>query len=149
MKITKEQLNQMIQEELDSYLSEFEGNEEVTFEEDDMDAPMDDMEMADAGGNEELMDSLRSLYDVLKGMFDGEGEVEDEMEDMEDMEDMDEATEEEVEEGKKELPKAMKDAEKTQAEKDARKARGDMKEEDSLNESVTMNRLKQLANIRG
>jgi hypothetical protein len=70
MKITKEQLNQMIQEELDSYLSEFEGNEEVTSEEDDMDAPMDDMEMADAGENEELMDSLRNLYDVLKGMFD-------------------------------------------------------------------------------
>jgi len=127
MKITKEQLNQMIQEELDSYLSEFEGNEEVTFEEDDMDAPMDDMEMADAGENEELMDSLRSLYDVLKGMFDGEGEVEDEMEDMEDMEDMDEATEEEVEEGKKD----------------------DEEMDESLNESVTMDRLKQLANIRG
>lgn len=127
MKITKEQLNQMIQEELDSYLSEFEGNEEVTFEEDDMDAPMDDMEMADAGENEELMDSLRSLYDVLKGMFDGEGEVEDEMGDMEDMEDMDEATEEEVEEGKKD----------------------DEEMDESLNESVTMDRLKQLANIRG
>lgn len=126
MKITKEQLNQMIQEELDSYLSEFEGNEEVTSEEDDMDAPMDDMEMADAGENEELMDSLRNLYDVLKGMFDAEemeDEMGDEMEDMEDMEDMEEATEEEVDE--------------------------EIEEDTSLNESVVIDRLKQLANIRG
>jgi hypothetical protein len=126
MKITKEQLNQMIQEELDSYLSEFEGNEEVTSEEDDMDAPMDDMEMADAGENEELMDSLRNLYDVLKGMFDAE-EMGDEMEDMEDME---EATEEEVDEEIEEVDE-------------------EIEEDTSLNESVVIDRLKQLANIRG
>lgn len=135
MKITKEQLNQMIQEELDAYLSEFEGNEEVTSEEDDMDAPMDDMEMADAGENEELMDSLRNLYDVLKGMFDGEEEVEDEMEDMEDMEDMEEATEETVDEAtEEEVEEGKKD---------------DKDMDESLNESVTIDRLKQLANIRG
>ena len=129
MKITKEQLNQMIQEELDAYLSEFEGNEEVTSEEDDMDAPMDDMEMADAGENEELMDSLRNLYDVLKGMFDAE-EMGDEMEDMEDMEDMEEATEEEVDEEIEEVDE-------------------EIEEDTSLNESVVIDRLKQLANIRG
>jgi len=131
MKITKEQLNQMIQEELDAYLSEFEGNEEVTSEEDDMDAPMDDMEMADAGENEELMDSLRNLYDVLKGMFDGEEEVEDEMED--EMEDMEEATEETVDE-------ASEEEVSEEVEEEI---------EESLNESVVIDRLKQLANIRG
>lgn len=135
MKITKEQLNQMIQEELDAYLSEFEGNEEVTSEEDDMDAPMDDMEMADAGENEELMDSLRNLYDVLKGMFDGEEEVEDEMED--ELEDMEEATEEEVsEEVEEEIDEEIDEEVEDEV-------------AESLNESVVIDRLKQLANIRG
>lgn len=75
MKITKEELNKMIQEELDSFM---EMNEELdlTLEEDDddmdmdMDAPMDD----EMGDNEDLMASLRNLFDVLKDMFGEEAE---------------------------------------------------------------------------
>jgi hypothetical protein len=87
MKITKEQLNQMIQEELEAYMSETEDNTDVTLEEEEMDM---DMEGGDES-NEDLMASLRNLYDVLKGMFDGEMEEAPE-------EEMEEAPEEEMEE---------------------------------------------------
>jgi hypothetical protein len=97
MKITKEQLNQMIQEELEAYMSETEDNTDVTLEnEDEMDM---DMEGGDES-NEDLMASLRNLYDVLKGMFDGEMEEapEEEMEEVsdEEMEEVDENLNEHV-----------------------------------------------------
>jgi hypothetical protein len=116
MKITKEQLNQMIQEELEAYMSETEDNTDVTLEEEEMDM---DMEGGDES-NEDLMASLRNLYDVLKGMFDGE--MEDAPEEMEDApeEEMEEASEEEMEEV-----------------------------DENLNEHVVVDRFKKLANIRG
>jgi hypothetical protein len=122
MKITKEQLNQMIQEELDAYLSETDEDMDLTFEgeEEEKMGDMDDMpaEAEGEGDNEELMASLRNLYDVLQGMFGGEeAPAEDEMAEAKDEDEMDEA-------------------------------RKDKNKED-LNESVTINRFKQLANIRG
>ena len=63
MKITKEELNKMIQEELDSFM-EMDEELDLTLEEDDddmdmdMDAPMDD----EMGDNEDLMASLRNLF---------------------------------------------------------------------------------------
>lgn len=119
MKITKEQLNQMIQEELDAYLSETDEDMDLTFEGEE-EEEMDDMpaEAEGEGANEELMASLRNLYDVLQGMFGGEeAPAEDEMAEAKDEEEMDEA----------------KKAE----------------DKEDLNESVTINRFKQLANIRG
>jgi hypothetical protein len=82
MKITKEQLNQMIQEELDAYLSETDEDMDLTFEgEEEEEKEMDDMpaEAEGEGDNEELMASLRNLYDVLQGMFGGEEAPEDEI----------------------------------------------------------------------
>lgn len=122
MKITKEQLNQMIQEELDAYLSETDEDMDLTFEgeEEEEMGDMDDMpaEAEGEGDNEELMASLRNLYDVLQGMFGGEeAPAEDEMAEAKDEDEMDEA---------------RKD-----------------KDKEDLNESVTINRFKQLANIRG
>jgi hypothetical protein len=78
MKITKEQLNQMIQEELDAYLSEKDEDMDLAFEGEE---EMDDTpaEAEGEGDNEELMASLRNLYDVLQGMFGGEETPEDEI----------------------------------------------------------------------
>jgi hypothetical protein len=122
MKITKEQLNQMIQEELDAYLSETDEDMDLTFEGEEEEEKMGDMEDMPAeaegeGDNEELMASLRNLYDVLQGMFGGEGAPEDEVAEAKDEDEMNEA----------------KKAE----------------DKEDLNESVTINRFKQLANIRG
>ena len=75
MKITKKELNKMIQKKLDSFMEMDEGLD-LTLEEDDddmdmdMDAPMDD----EMGDNEDLMASLRNLFDVLKDMFGEEAE---------------------------------------------------------------------------
>ena len=90
-KMTKKELDQMIMEELESYLRE----------EDEIEVDIED----DAEGGESD-DVLRKIYDMLKDMFEGgeemedegeeEEEVEDEMED-EEMEDK-EAEEEEAEE---------------------------------------------------
>jgi hypothetical protein len=129
MKITKEQLNQMIQEELDAYLSETDEDMDLTFEgEEEEEKEMDDMpaEAEGEGDNEELMASLRNLYDVLQGMFGGEGAPEDEMAEAKDEDEMAEAKDED------EMDEAKKD-----------------KDKEKLNESVTINRFKQLANIRG
>jgi ABC-type enterochelin transport system substrate-binding protein len=120
MKITKEELNKMIQEELDAYLSETDV-EDVTLEADD---EMEDMPMGDMGAaepNEELMASLRNLYDVLQGMF---------------------GAEEEAEEAEEEVDETVEVAEEEVAE-----AKDEEEVEESLNESV--NRFKKLANIRG
>ena len=124
MKITKEELNKMIQEELDAYLSETDV-EDVTLEADDEmeDVPMDDMGAAEP--NEELMASLRNLYDVLQGMFGGE----------------------EAEEAGEEEEMEMDEAKEEDDMDEARKAETEEEVEESLNESV--NRFKKLANIRG
>ena len=128
MKIKKEELNKMIQEELDAYLSETDV-EDITLEADEEmeDMPMDDIAAGEP--NEELMASLRNLYDVLQGMFGGEEEGEAEEE--EEVDETTEVTEEEVTE-----------EEVTEAEEEVTE-----EVEESLNESV--NRFKKLANIRG
>jgi len=86
-KMTKEELDQMIKEELDAYLRE-EEEIEVDVEDD-----------AEGGESEDV---LRKIYDMLKDMFEGgeemedEGEEEEEVEDeMEDEEEVEEKTEEE------------------------------------------------------
>jgi hypothetical protein len=96
-KMTKEDLNIMIAEELEAYMKNMEGTEEVT-EADEIEVDVDsDVE----GGDAE--DTLRQIYDMLKGMFDGE--MEDEVEDLEDeledeVEDEDEEEVEELDEAK-------------------------------------------------
>jgi len=124
MKITKEELNKMIQEELDAYLSETDV-EDITLEADEEmeDMPMDDIAAGEP--NEELMASLRNLYDVLQGMFGGE------------------EAEEAGEEGEMEMDEAKEEDDMDEA----RKAETEEEVEESLNESV--NRFKKLANIRG
>lgn len=124
MKITKEELNKMIQEELDAYLSETDV-EDVTLEADEEMEDMPGTEMEEP--NEELMASLRNLYDVLKGMFEAE-EGEEEVD--ETVEVAEETTEEEVAEAKNEDEDEVKE-----------------EVEESLNESIE--RFKKLANIRG
>jgi ElaB/YqjD/DUF883 family membrane-anchored ribosome-binding protein len=124
MKITKEQLNQMIQEELDAYLSETDEDMDLTFEgeEEEKMGDTEDMpaEAEGEGDNEELMASLRNLYDVLQGMFGGE----------------EAPAEDEMAEAKAKDEDEMDEAKKAEDKED-------------LNESVTINRFKQLANIRG
>lgn len=127
MKITKEELNKMIQEELDAYLSETDV-EDVTLEADEEMEDMPGMEMEEP--NEELMASLRNLYDVLKGMFEAEEGEEGEEEVDETVEVAEETTEEEVAEAKNEDEDEVKE-----------------EVEESLNESIE--RFKKLANIRG
>ena len=125
MKITKEQLNKMIQEELDAYLSETDEDMDLAFEgEEEEMGDMEDMpaEAEGEGDNEELMASLRNLYDVLQGMFGGEETP------------AEEAPEEEMAEVKDE--DEMDEAKKAE-------------DKEELNESITISRFKQLANIRG
>jgi hypothetical protein len=120
MKITKEDLNRMIQEELDSFM-DMDEELDLTLEEEDDDMDMDEPmgePMDDETGmndNEDLMSSLRNLFDVLKDMFGEEAE---------------EGTDDE------EMMEIVDDED-------------DKMESYKLNESVSVERFKKLANIRG
>ncbi len=99
-KMTKEDLNIMIAEELEAYMKNMEGTEEVT-EADEIEVDVDSA--VEAGGDAE--DVLRTIYDMLKDQFEGEEaeemEDEDEVED-EEVEDVEDEEEEELEEAKDE-----------------------------------------------
>ena len=84
--MTLKELQKLIKEEFDALTQEAEG--------DDLDVNVDSDEVA---GDDKSMDTLRKIYDMLKPMFDAEGEMgEDETE--EDMmeEDMDEDMDEDM-----------------------------------------------------
>ena len=133
--MTIEELNKLIKEELEAYLGEEEGG-------DDIEVTTDEPEAKD----DEALDTLRQIFNMLKPIVEPEGDEEPEMdmdsdegeEDMEDEadEDMNEGKDDEKDEDMKE----GKDDEKDE----------DMKEEtNSLNESFDqLARFKKLANIK-
>ena len=133
--MTIEELNKLIKEELEAYLGEEEGG-------DDIEVTTDEPEVKD----DEALDTLRQIFNMLKPIVEPEGDEEPEMdmdsdegeEDMEDEadEDMNEGKDDEKDEDMKE----GKDDEKDE----------DMKEEtNSLNESFDqLARFKKLANIK-
>ena len=137
--MTIEELNKLIKEELEAYLGEEEGKEEGG---DEIEVTTDEPEAKD----DEALDTLRQIFNMLKPIFEPEGDEEPEMdmdsdegeEDMEDEadEDMNEGKDDEKDEDMKE----GKDDEKDE----------DMKEEtNSLNESFDqLARFKKLANIK-
>ena len=78
--MTLKDLQEMIKEELDSYMNEAEVN---------VDVDSDDVDAGDMGGNDSE-DMLRKIYDMLKDKFEAEEGGEDESMD-EEMKDMEEA----------------------------------------------------------
>ena len=91
-KMTIEELNKIIQEELKAYLNE-EQTDEAYMEDgdDDIEVTTDEPE---EGGEDEALDTLRQIYNMLKPMVEPEEEEEPEM-DMDDEEPADEEGEEE------------------------------------------------------
>lgn len=89
--MTIEELNKLIKEELDSFLNEEEGGDDIEVTTDEP--------AAETG--EEAMDLLRQIYDMIKPEIEGEEEPEDEDEgeELEGEEGEEEAEEEELEEG--------------------------------------------------
>ena len=133
--MTIEELNKLIKEELEAYLGEEEGG-------DDIEVTTDEPEVKD----DEALDTLRQIFNMLKPIVEPEGDEEPEM-DMdsdEGKEDMEDEADEDMNEGKDdekdEDMKEGKDDEKDE----------DMKEEtNSLNESFDqLARFKKLANIK-
>ncbi len=94
--MTLKELQGMIKEELESYMSEEEVDVDVDTDGGDIDA-----DGAEEGNTDE--DVLRQIYDMLKDKFEGGEEAED-MDDMDDMdaEDAEEDTDTELEEAKDE-----------------------------------------------
>ena len=102
--MTLKELQKLIKEEFDALTQEAEG--------DDLDVNVDSDEVE---GDDKSMDTLRKIYDMLKPMFDEEGEMGDDMDkDMdEDMnEDMDEDMMEAKEDDDKKMEEVKDDKEK-------------------------------------
>ena len=103
--MTLKELQNMIKEELDTYMGEAADDVDVAVSDADVDADMD----MDAEGGDSDEDILRNIYDMLKTKFeaeDEEGEAEDMDEEMD--EDMDEnmPMEEDMDEGDSDLDEA-------------------------------------------
>ena len=80
------ELQSMIKEELESYMSEEEVDVDVDMDAGDVDAEMGDEEM---GGEEEAAsdeDVLRTIFDMLKDKFEGGEEAPEGMDDLDDVE---------------------------------------------------------------
>ena len=139
--MTLKELQQMIKEELDAYVNEADDMPDVAVSDDDVDA---DGEM----DSKDAMDTLRKIYDMLKGKFEAEEggeEAEDMDEDMMDEADMDEADMDEdmMDEAKKEEMDEAKKDEMDEGKKDEE----DMKEEVSTDATHLQERFQKLANI--
>ena len=102
--MTLKELQEMIKEELDSYLNEAEV---------DVDVDTDDVD-TDAAGGDDSEDMLRKIYDMLKDKFEAEEEGDmDEMKDMEEMSDMEEMKDmEEMSDMEEDMVGEVKDDEK-------------------------------------
>ena len=147
--MTIEELNKLIQEDLEAYLGEEEGG-------DDIEVTTDEPEVKD----DEALDTLRQIFNMLKPIVEPEGDEEPEMdmdsdegkEDMEDEADEDMKEMSYMEDEKDEDMKEGKDDEKDE---DMKEGKDDEKDEDmkegtnSLNESFDqLARFKKLANIK-
>ena len=126
--MTIEELNKIIKEELDAYLSEEEGDDEIK-------VTTDEPEEKDG----EALDTLKQIYDMLKPLVEPEEEPEMDMDD-------EEADEEEEEEEAEEMDEAVGYANYTADQ--VSKVKADAEDVNKgLNESVE--RFKKLANIKG
>ena len=147
--MTIEELNKLIKEELEAYLGEEEGGEDIEVTTDEPEAKDD-----------EALDTLRQIFNMLKPIVEPEGDEEPEMdmdsdegkEDMEDEADEDMKEMSYMEDEKDEDMKEGKDDEKDE---DMKEGKDDEKDEDmkegtnSLNESFDqLARFKKLANIK-
>ena len=141
--MTLKELQQMIKEELDTYMNEETVSEENTQEAMAVNVDADDV---DAGGDMKMDDSmemLRKIYDMLKDKFEDMDDMDDDMDMDEDnmMESEETVAEEAVEEAMEKdeddkMEEAMKD------EKDE-----DMKEEVTPETTQLQERFQKLANI--
>ena len=145
--MTIEELNKLIKEELEAYLGEEEGG-------DDIEVTTDEPEAKD----DEALDTLRQIFNMLKPIVEPEGDEEPEM-DMdsdEGEEDMEDEADEDMNEGKDdEKDEDMKEGKDDEKDEDMKEGKDDEKDEDmkegtnSLNESFDqLARFKKLANIK-
>ena len=145
--MTIEELNKLIKEELEAYLGEEEGG-------DDIEVTTDEPEVKD----DEALDTLRQIFNMLKPIVEPEGDEEPEM-DMdsdEGEEDMEDEADEDMNEGKDdEKDEDMKEGKDDEKDEDMKEGKDDEKDEDmkeetnSLNESFDqLARFKKLANIK-
>ena len=136
--MTLKELQQMIKEELDTYMNEETVSEENTQEAMAVNVDADDV---DAGGDMKMDDSmemLRKIYDMLKDKFEDMDDEEGDMDmDEDDMMESEESVEEAMEKDEDDkMEEAMKD------EKDE-----DMKEEVTPETTQLQERFQKLANI--
>jgi hypothetical protein len=141
--MTLKELQQMIKEELDTYMNEDNVSEENTQEAMAVNVDADDV---DAGGDMKMDDSmemLRKIYDMLKDKFEDMDDMDDDMDmDEDDMMESEETVAEEAVEEAMEKDEDDKMEEGMKDEKDE-----DMKEEVSPEITHLQERFQKLANI--
>ena len=141
--MTLKELQQMIKEELDTYMNEETVSEENTQEAMAVNVDADDV---DAGGDMKMDDSmemLRKIYDMLKDKFEDMDDMEDDMDmDEDDMMESEETVAEEAVEEAMEKDEDDKMEEGMKDEKDE-----DMKEEVTPETTQLQERFQKLANI--
>ena len=141
--MTLKELQQMIKEELDTYMNEETVSEENTQEAMAVNVDADDV---DAGGDMKMDDSmemLRKIYDMLKDKFEDMDDMDDDM-DM-DEDDMMESKETVAEEAVEEAMEKDEDDKMEEAMKDEKDE--DMKEEVTPETTQLQERFQKLANI--
>ena len=141
--MTLKELQQMIKEELDTYMNEETVSEENTQEAMAVNVDADDV---DAGGDMKMDDSmemLRKIYDMLKDKFEDMDDMDDDM-DM-DEDDMMESEEPVAEEAVEEAMEKDEDDKMEEAMKDEKDE--DMKEEVTPETTQLQERFQKLANI--
>ena len=141
--MTLKELQQMIKEELDTYMNEETVSEENTQEAMAVNVDADDV---DAGGDMKMDDSmemLRKIYDMLKDKFEDMDDMDDDM-DM-DEDDMMESEETVAEEAVEEAMEKDEDDKMEEAMKDEKDE--DMKEEVTPEITQLQERFQKLANI--
>ena len=141
--MTLKELQQMIKEELDTYMNEETVSEENTQEAMAVNVDADDV---DAGGDMKMDDSmemLRKIYDMLKDKFEDMDDMDDDMDmDEDDMMESEETVAEEAVEEAMEKDEDDKMEEGMKYEKDE-----DMKEEVTPDTTQLQERFQKLANI--
>ena len=141
--MTLKELQQMIKEELDTYMNEENVSEETTDEAMAVNVDADDV---DAGGDMKMDDSmemLRKIYDMLKDKFEDMDDMDDDMDmDEDDMMESEETVAEEAVEEAMEKDEDDKMEEGMKDEKDE-----DMKEEVTPETTQLQERFQKLANI--
>ena len=141
--MTLKELQQMIKEELDTYMNEETVSEENTQEAMAVNVDADDV---DAGGDMKMDDSmemLRKIYDMLKDKFEDMDDMDDDM-DM-DEDDMMESEETVAEEAVEEAMEKDEDDKMEEGKKDEKDE--DMKEEVTPETTQLQERFQKLANI--